>query len=68
MNDVCFSGSAIAIVSGLVAGLTGAVTLLFRELIKAKDEAINLAWRQTELTDETVTTARELVTPRRGGR
>ena len=56
MENVCFSGSALAIVSGLLATLSGVIVVLFKALLAAKDERIaelsRLAFRGTDVMEK----------------
>jgi len=38
--DICFSSAALAVVTGLLGVLAGTVSLLYRELLKAKEAQI----------------------------
>lgn len=40
MDTVSFSGSALVVVSGLLTIMSGAISLLFRALLTAKDDAL----------------------------
>ena len=65
--DTCFSTGAIAVVTPLLIALTGAIGVLFRELLRAKDaqieELTRLAERGTDVMERAVS-----VVERRGER
>lgn len=43
MDDTCFSGSALVLVSGILSAVVGALGVVFRLLIEAKDRQIDMA-------------------------
>lgn len=43
MNDTCFSGSALVLFGGVLTAVTGALGLVFRLLMEAKDRQIDMA-------------------------
>lgn len=59
--NTCFETGAIAIVTGLLGVMAGAVSLLFRELLKSKDSQIEeltrLARRSTEVGRQAISHA-----------
>lgn len=51
-GDVSLTGSTLLVVSGLLTALTGAIGLLFRMLMKAKEDQIEYLQRRVQYLEE----------------